>query len=42
LKGVKVNVILLPIEGDPQASPEFWNWTASTGGLLISPAESWP
>jgi len=40
--GVKVNVILLPIEGDPQAAPEYWAWSASTGGLLISPALSWP
>jgi len=41
-QGVTVNVILLPIEGDPQAAPEYWAWTASTGGLLISPAQSWP
>lgn len=40
--GVKVNIILLPIEGDPEAAPEYWAWTAATGGLLISPAESWP
>ncbi len=40
--GVTVNVILLPIEGDPQAAPEYWAWSASTGGLLISPALSWP
>jgi hypothetical protein len=40
--GVVVNVILLPIEGDPEASPEFWVWTAETGGLLITPAENWP
>jgi hypothetical protein len=39
---VKVHVILLPIEGDPEASPEFWAWTSATGGLLISPAKSWP
>ncbi len=42
LSGVTVNVILLPIEGDPQASIEYWAWTSHTGGLLISPAESWP
>ncbi|TQV77953.1 VWA domain-containing protein [Denitrobaculum tricleocarpae] len=42
LPGVTVNVILLPIEGDPQASSEFWLWTSFTRGLLISPAESWP
>jgi len=40
--GVKINVILLPLEGDPQAAPEYWAWSASTGGLLISPALSWP
>ena len=38
----KVNVILLPLEGDPLASPNFWAWTASSGGLLISPAPYWP
>lgn len=41
-KGVKVDVILLPIEGDPQAAPWYWRWTSATGGLLITPAESWP
>lgn len=39
---VPVNVILLPLEGDPRASPDYWEWTATTGGLLISPAKSWP
>ena len=41
-RGTKINVILLPIEGDPNAAPEYWRWTAATGGLLISPASSWP
>ena len=40
--GVTVNVILLPIEGDPHASPAYWSWASITGGLLISPAETWP
>jgi len=40
--GVQVNVILLPIQGDPNASSAYWSWTAATGGVLISPAESWP
>lgn len=39
---VPVNVILLPLEGDPQAAPYYWRWTAATGGLLISPAQDWP
>ncbi len=38
----RVNVVLLPIEGDPQAAHEFWQWTAATDGILISPAASWP
>lgn len=42
LDGVRVNVVLLPIEGDPEASHEYWRWTAVTSGILISPAESWP
>ncbi len=42
LRGVTANVILLPIEGDPDAANEYWSWTASTGGLIISPAANWP
>jgi hypothetical protein len=42
MSGIQVNVILLPLEGDPQAPQAYWEWTASTGGLLISPAASWP
>ena len=38
----KVNVVLLPLEGDPDAAPEYWGWTNATGGLLISPAVNWP
>jgi hypothetical protein len=42
LPGATVNVILLPIEGDPEASNEFWKWTSQTNGILINPAASWP
>ena len=42
LGGLKVNVILLPIEGDPDAVNEYWGWAALSGGLLISPAVNWP
>jgi hypothetical protein len=42
LADVKVNIILLPIEGDPSAVNEYWSWAASTGGLVISPAVTWP
>ncbi|AFJ03700.1 Secreted protein, containing von Willebrand factor (vWF) type A domain [Methylophaga frappieri] len=38
----EVNVVLLPLEGDPDAVNQYWGWAAATGGLLISPAENWP
>jgi hypothetical protein len=41
-QGVKTHVILLPIEGDPEAVNEYWSWAALTGGLVISPAVNWP
>ena len=37
-----VNVILLALEGDPYAAGAFWQWTAKSGGMLISPESSWP
>jgi hypothetical protein len=40
--GVQVNVLLLPIEGDPDAINQYWYWSALTGGLVISPASNWP
>lgn len=40
--GAKIDIILLPVEGDPQASPEMWKWASDTGGILISPAKNWP
>ncbi len=40
--GLKVNVILMPIEGDPDAVNEYWAWAAQSGGLVISPAVNWP
>ncbi len=40
--GTQVDVILLPLEGDPDAVNQYWVWAATTGGLLISPASNWP
>lgn len=41
-KGVRTNVVLLPLEGDPHAPSAYWSWADMTGGLMISPAGSWP
>ena len=38
----KINVILLPLEGDPQASSNFWKLTAKNNGLLFVPSKDWP
>ena len=41
-KGIPVNVILLPMEGDPMAASAFWRLAQASRGSLISPAEDWP
>jgi hypothetical protein len=41
-QNVQVDVVLLPLEGDPDALNQYWYWTAKTGGLVISPANNWP
>jgi hypothetical protein len=40
--GVPVNVILLAMEGDPQAAPAYWVLALRTGGSLLAPSEDWP
>jgi len=37
-----INVVLLPMEGDPQAPTYFWRLARSTGGGFLSPAKDWP
>ena len=39
---IPINVILLPMEGDPIASPSFWRLAQMTGGAFLSPARDWP
>lgn len=38
----KINTVLLPIEGDPEAAYAYWLWSAATTGMMISPAREWP
>ncbi|MEX2499861.1 MAG: vWA domain-containing protein [Wenzhouxiangellaceae bacterium] len=40
--GAAVNVILLPMEGDPMAAAQFWQLSNVTGGVMLSPASDWP
>jgi hypothetical protein len=40
--GIPVNVILMPMEGDPMAPSAFWALTRKTKGIFLSPARDWP
>jgi hypothetical protein len=40
--GIPVNVILLPMEGDPMASSAYWTLARRTSGSFLSPARDWP
>jgi len=37
-----INVVLLPMEGDPSAPIFFWRLARSTGGGFLSPSKDWP
>ncbi|MCB1663735.1 MAG: VWA domain-containing protein [Pseudomonadales bacterium] len=41
-KGIPVNVILMPLEGDPMAASHFWKLAMETGGSFLSPSSDWP
>ena len=38
----KINIILLPLEGDPKAASYYWAWASANGGVLFSPSRGWP
>ena len=42
LSRLRLNVVLLPLEGDWAAANAYWNLAIATGGLMISPPKSWP
>jgi hypothetical protein len=41
-KTVPLNVILMPMEGDPMAPAAFWVAARDTGGSFMSPSKDWP
>lgn len=41
-RDVPVNVILMPMEGDPRASSAYWQLAQLTAGSLMAPARDWP
>lgn len=41
-RGIPINIILSPMEGDPEAANAFWKLAQMTNGSLMSPSEDWP
>lgn len=41
-KGIPVNVILYPMEGDPFAASAYWQLAVSSRGAFVSPSRDWP
>jgi polyhydroxyalkanoate synthesis regulator phasin len=41
-RGVPVNIILAPMEGDPMAASEFWQLAQVSQGSFMSPSKDWP
>jgi hypothetical protein len=39
---VPLNVILMPMEGDPMAPSAFWAAARETGGSFLMPSKDWP
>ena len=41
-KGIPVNTLLLPMEGDPMAAALFWKLAIDSKGSFITPSRDWP
>tara|TARA_B110000046_G_scaffold185837_1_gene229722 strand:- start:5095 stop:6150 length:1056 start_codon:yes stop_codon:yes gene_type:complete len=41
-RGVPLNTILFPMEGDPEAAALFWQTALDTNGAFIAPSRDWP
>lgn len=41
-RSVPVNVVLLPMEGDPRAASAYWRLAQVTRGAFLEPARDWP
>ena len=41
-QGTPVNIILMPLEGDPSAAAVFWQLAQYTKGSFLTPSSDWP
>ena len=42
LRGIRIDVVLYPLEGDSNAVHGYWELTNSYGGRLLAPVPGWP
>jgi polyhydroxyalkanoate synthesis regulator phasin len=41
-RGVPINIVLMPLEGDPSASAAFWELAQFSRGSYLTPSSDWP
>jgi hypothetical protein len=41
-RNVRINTILMPMEGDPRAASAYWQLARATGGSYMNPSLDWP
>lgn len=41
-EGIPVNIVLMPLEGDPSAPAAFWQLAQFTQGSFLTPSKDWP
>ncbi len=42
LANTRIDIILLPLEGDAAAAGQYWNLALMAGGRMLTPAKGWP
>jgi hypothetical protein len=41
-EGIPVNIIMMPLEGDPAAPGWYWQLAMQSGGSFMMPSPDWP
>lgn len=41
-EGIPVNIVLLPLEGDPSAAAAYWQLAQYSQGSFLTPSKDWP
>jgi len=41
-EGIPVNIVLMPLEGDPSAAAAFWQLEQFSQGSFLTPSKDWP